>query len=85
MHAIIAIRNFIDYNYTMRNNFKDLLINSLRFTYSSCFIKKASNNFNDGFSDDDFIEFTQPLNESFYNLDFDVKLDSLLYYKDIYN
>lgn len=53
-HAIIAIRNFIDYNYTLKNNLTDILLNG-------------------------FVNYFK------LNYYYDVKVDSLIYFKDIKN
>lgn len=82
MHAVLCIRNFIDYSYILCNNIKELLINSLRFTQISCNI---NNNGNSEDSDDDFLIFSNDFNNYNYNFDFDVKVESLKYYKDINN
>jgi hypothetical protein len=52
-HILISIRNFIDYNYTLRNNLLLLL---------------------KGF-----------ISGSFFMNDFDIKVESLLYFKDVKN
>ena len=54
MHLLVSIRNFMDYNYTLKNNLSLVLKNNLSTT-------------------------------SLTQSDFDIKVDSLLYFKDIKN
>jgi hypothetical protein len=53
-HSIVAIRNFIDYNYVLKNNIKSTLIDCLENYFD-----------HEGF--------------------LDIKVDSLLYFKDVKN
>ena len=52
-HIILSIKNFIDYNYTIKKNLYNNLLTQLQ--------------------------------EDYFELDWDIKVDSLLYYKDIKN
>ncbi len=92
IHAVICIKNFIDYNYTLKNNLIELLIKSIRVGGITCKIVNKYddfNFFNYKYSDNEYengwtVEFYGDLNCS-YDLGFDVKLESLLYFKDIKN
>ena len=55
IHAIVAIRNFIDYNYTLKNNLKELLLKSLRVVG---FISNFRNTYKN-----DFRGYDHPTNE----------------------
>jgi hypothetical protein len=46
IHAVICIKNFIDYNYTLKNNLIELLIKSIRVGGITCKIVNKYDDFN---------------------------------------
>lgn len=92
IHAVLALKNFIDYNYILKNNLKDCLIKSVR-------VNGFIVNFKNIYGDDTFYGYnhnTEKYNEGWfvdlvggvsnnYTFGYDVKVDSLLYFKDIKN
>ena len=97
IHAVIAIKNFIDYNYVLKDNLKNLLIKSLRTvgfiaTYRNYNVPDnfgEYNNTSEDYTDGWFVELSTPweTEDTYegYHLYFDVKVDSLHYFKDVKN
>ena len=97
IHAVIAIKNFIDYNYVLKDNLKNLLVKSLRSvgftaTYRNYNVPDNSGEYNkpsESYEDGWFVELSTPwgAEDTYegYHLYFDVKVDSLIYFKDVKN
>ena len=92
IHSVLSMKNFIDYNYVLKNNLKDCLIKSLRvagftITFKNIYGLDDSygyDNINEKYNDGWYIQFSGGFSKD-YGFNYDVKLESLFYFKDIKN
>ena len=92
IHAILALKNFIDYNYILKNNLKDCLIKSVRVNgfivnFKNIYGNDTSYGYNhstEKYNEGWFVDLVGNGSNN-YTFGYDVKVDSLLYFKDIKN